>query len=791
MKRHYSEADTRYQSITPVIEQAGWNQHQIHQEYSYTDGEVEVLNNNTTRRKKPKYCDYVLFYTDNVPLAVVEAKRYTKSAASGIQQVIEYATQLDIPYAYSTNGKVWIEHNRLTGEEREILPTEFPSPERLWQRFTQDKHYNPATVKLLETPYHFDPIKEFKPRYYQRNAINRTLEAIGRGEKRILLVMATGTGKTFTAFQIIHSLKKGSDKKKILYLADRNILVDQSMKQDFQPFKKVMTKVKDGTLDSAYDIYFGLYQQLVGDSSKKGEEPFRQLKPTYFDVVVVDECHRGSAKDDSNWRSILEYFSSAVQIGLTATPKETSTVSNAEYFGEPVYTYSLKQGIQDGFLAPYKVLRISLNVDLEGWRPSRDQKDKDGNLIEDRIYTQKDFDRNIVLDTRTDLVAKRITEFMQANDPMAKTIVFCVDIDHAERMRSALAKYNADQMQKDSRYIMKITGDDKVGKSQLDNFIDPNSPYPVIVTTSKLMTTGVDCKTCKVIVLDSCIESMTEFKQIIGRGTRLLERKNKMFFTIMDFRGNTKQFADPNFDGDAVIIKEIPEETDITDIVTDPFAPIDEPIGGGKIEEPSPFIDEIENIEDKEKKPKIVVVGRKGEVKVINETVYYYGEDGKPVTRSLVDFSRENVLNQYASLNDFLTKWNKEERKTAIITELKAQGVLIEELHELSSYKGLDDFDLICHIAFDKPPLSRRERANNVKKRGYLHKYNGIAKTVLQALLDKYAEHGVMELENRQILKNPPFRDYGAPHSIAQQAFGGKTGFDNAITELENEIYAA
>ena len=785
----YSEEDTKLRFITPVIEKAGWNKTQMRLEYSYTNGEIKVKGTQTTRGKK-KRCDYVLFYKPStLPLAIVEAKKTTEKASSGLQQVIKYGTDLDVPYVYSTNGKEWIEFNRLTGKERNIQASDFPSPEALFLQYQKDKHYTPEAVELIKSEFHFDALKQFEPRYYQRIAINRTLDAIAEGQKRILLVMATGTGKTFTAFQIIHRLYSTKQKKKILYLADRNILVDQSMQQDFKPFSKVMTKIEKRTFDSSYDIYFALYQQLAGE---KGEEPFRAFKPEFFDLIVIDECHRGSANEESLWRNILEYFSSATQIGLTATPKETKEVSNSEYFGDPIYTYSLKQGIQDGFLAPYKVLRVSLNIDLEGWRPKKGQTDDKGELIEDRIYNIKDFDRNIVLEHRTKLVAKRITEFLQTNDPMAKTIVFCVDIDHADRLRSELVKLNAAQMQKDSRYIMKITGDDKEGKAQLDNFIDTESAYPVIVTTSQLMTTGVDCKTCKLIVLDRCIDSMTEFKQIIGRGTRLLEKKGKSYFTIMDFRGNTKNFSDPTFDGDPVKIKDVKDSDPIpSDDDDDDLMPN---IGGKPNEsnEPSNPFFPINGANDEEKRrEKVVVKGGYLNIKIINETVQYIGADGKLITENLTDFSRENVLNQYASLKDFITKWNSEAKKTVILKELEKHGIFLDALRKQCPIQDIDDFDLICHIAFDQPPLTRNERAENVKKRGYLFKYQGLAKEVLQALLDKYAEHGVTEIENINTLKNPPFNHIGPPIKIVKDIFGGKNHYEAMLNDLEKELYMA
>lgn len=597
------------------------------------------------------------------------------------------------------------------------------------------------------------------------------------GDIIALLYHATGTGKTFTAFQIIHRIKayerKQGKNTRILFLADRNILVDQTMNQDFKPFSKVMTKIKGKELDSSYEVYMSLYQQLVGYDGKP--DPFKKFKPEFFDYIIIDECHRGSAKDDSEWRRILEYFEPATQIGMTATPKETEEVSNITYFGEPVYTYSLKQGIDDGFLAPYKVIRVGLDVDLEGWRPVKDQVDMYGNLIDDRIYNVKDFDKDLIIDDRTNEVAKRITEFLKKNDRYAKTIVFCVNIDHAERMRQALVNLNADIVKEDPRYVMRITGDNEVGKAQLDNFIDVNSKYPVIVTTSKLMSTGVDCKTCKLIVLENNINSMTEFKQIIGRGTRLYPEYGKEYFTIMDFRGSTRLFADPDFDGEPEVIIDGDDLTPETDKVDD----------GGELVPPD--LPPVEpGTEDEVKTFRV-----KGEeVKIINERVQYYDKDGKLITESLVDYSKKNILGEYATLDAFINEWNSEDKKKAIIEELEEQGVLLDALRDESGLKDIDDFDLICHIAYDQPPLTRQERADNVKKRNYFGKYGETARKVLEALLDKYTENGIDDIESLEILRTEPFRSYGSPMKIAK-LFGGKKGYLVAVKELQAEIYAA
>lgn len=773
MKKHeMTEEDIKLQFITPAIEAAGWDKlKQIKMEYNFTDGRV-IVRGNITARGKRKRTDYLLYYKPNLPLAIVEAKDNRHSIGDGMQQGIEYAECLDVPFVYSSNGDGFLEHDMLCGKEREIKLEEFPSPEELWRRYKGDTSMTSDQETLITEPYYFQP-GDKTPRYYQRIAINRTIDAIARGQNRILLVMATGTGKTYTAFQIIHRLWKSGRKKKILFLADRNILVDQTMQQDFKPFSKVMTKIEGKKLDSSYELYLSLYQQLAGDEN---EEPFRAFKPDFFDLIVIDECHRGSAKEDSRWRRILEYFSSATQIGMTATPKETKEVSNISYFGEPIYTYSLKQGIDDGFLAPYKVLRVGLDRDLEGWRPTAGQHDIYGFEIDDREYNIKDFDKNLIIDERTIAVAKRITKFLKDTDRFAKTIVFCVDIDHAERMRQALVNENADLVAENSKYVMRITGDNAEGKAQLDYFIAEDSPYPVIVTTSKLMTTGVDCKTCKLIVLDNNINSMTEFKQIIGRGTRLKPDYGKEYFTIMDFRNACRLFADPEFDGDPIVV--IDDGGDNPEVPNnDPPVTDDPPYNGnGGGDEPS------------EPHHKFRVRGV--EVTILNERVQYYDKDGKLITESVTDYSKKNILGEYATLDSFLRAWNSEEKKQAIIDELRERGVLLEALREASGNKDIDDFDLICHIAYDKAPLTKAERANNVRKRGYLYKYSGLAQDVLSALLDKYMNEGIQDIENIEILSNDPFRQFGTPMKIAK-LFGGKAGYKKAIKELQDEIYAA
>ena len=699
-KRKLSERDICTKFITPAIEKAGWDiKKQVREEYSFTDGRVIVRGNLTTRGKK-KRADYLLFYQTNLPIAIIEAKDNKHVIGAGMQQAIEYGEILDVPFVYSSNGDGFIEHDMLTGLERELSLEQFPSPEDLWQRYKQFKGITKEQEELIKEPYYYT-IGDKTPRYYQLNAINRTIEAIAKGQNRILLVMATGTGKTYTAFQIIWRLWKSEKKKKILFLADRNILVDQTMQNDFKPFQGVMTKVENRQMDSSYEIYLSLYHQLSGNTDEM--EIFRQFSPEFFDLIVVDECHRGSARENSRWRKILEYFHSATQIGLTATPKETEEISNISYFGEPVYTYSLKQGIEDGFLAPYKVIRISLDRDLEGFRPSKGQLDKYGQEIEDREYNLTDFDRDLVLEKRTELVAKKITEFLKKTDRFAKTIVFCIDIEHAERMRQALVNENADLVAENPKYVMRITGDNAEGKAQLDNFIDEESRYPTIVTTSKLMTTGVDCKTCKLIVLDNLFgeNGMTEFKQIIGRGTRLKPEYGKEYFTIMDFRNASRLFADPNFDGEPVQIYEPDEDDDIV--------PPTPPGGDGDSDDDNDDGDGGDGNGEKKKKFYVADAG----VQVLNERVLYYDKDGKLITESLKDYTKKTILQEYATLDDFIKRWNSEERKQAIIDELKEHGILLETLKEEVG-QDFDEFDLIAHIAFDMKPLTRSERAKRL-----------------------------------------------------------------------------
>ena len=792
-KKELSERDICTKYIQPALEKAGWNPlTQIREEVSFTDGRIYVKGNLTSRGKR-KRADYILYYKPNIPIAIIEAKDNKHSVKAGIQQGLGYAEILDIPSVYSSNGDGFYEHDRTCTDgtiEKQITLDEFPSPQTLWERYKKYKGIlSPEQEKIAAQDYFFDGTDR-TPRYYQQIAINRTVEAIAKGQNRILLTMATGTGKTYTAFQIIHRLWKSNTKKRILFLADRNALIDQTKRGDFRHFKDKMTVIKQKKIDKSYEIYLALYQGLTNYDEEK--DAYREFSQDFFDLIVIDECHRGSAAEDSAWREILTFFSKATHIGLTATPKETETISSTEYFGDPIYTYSLKQGIQDGFLAPYKVLRVGLNVDLEGWRPEKGKTDKQGLLVDDRIYNRKDYDKNLVIDERTEAVARKVTEFLKKTNRFDKTIIFCVDIDHAQRMRAAIANENSDLMAQNSKFVMQITGDNDEGKMELDNFINPEEKYPVIATTSKLMTTGVDAQTCKLIVLDSNIGSMTEFKQIIGRGTRINEEFGKTFFTIMDFRNVTDLFADPDFDGDPVRVKEIGEEDEIespddeateNDPVTDEegeeiiFDPPQDPNqppeiigGGGVISEP---------------RAKYYVNGVN--VAILNERIQYMDGNGKLITGSLKDYTKQKVREQYQSLDDFLKKWNQADKKHAIIEELTEQGIIFENLKEAVN-KEMDIFDLICHTAFDQPPLTRAERANNVKKRDYFTQYGEQARKVLEALLDKYADEGIENIEDMKILQVNPLDQFGSPLEIVK-LFGGKKQYQKALTELEHEIY--
>ena len=786
-KKSLSERDICTKFITPAIVEAGWDRNtQIREEVSFTAGKV-IVRGKLVSRGKQKRADYILYYKNNIPIAIIEAKDNKHSVGAGIQQGIDYAETLDIPFVFSSNGDAFLFHDRtveLGKKEIELPLNKFPNPQELWNKY---KKYKQIEVESVYTQnYHVDASGK-EPRYYQRIAINRAVEAIAKGQDRTLLVMATGTGKTYTAFQIIWRLWKARKKKRILFLADRNILIDQTKAQDFAPFGDKMTKITKRQIDKSYEIYLALYQGLTGNDEDK--DAYKQFSPDFFDLVVIDECHRGSAKEDSAWREVLDYFSSATHLGLTATPKETKDVSNIEYFGEPIYTYSLKQGIEDGFLAPYKVIRPLINIDLDGLKLPQGTIDKYGNEVPDEEFNTKDFDKKIVIDERTELVAKRITEYLKKNNRFDKTIVFCVDIDHANRMRQALVNENADLVAENSKYVVKITGDDNIGKMELDNFIDPEATYPVIATTSKLMTTGVDAKTCKLIVLDSNINSMTEFKQIIGRGTRLRPDFGKYYFTIMDFRGVTRLFEDKEFDGEPVQIKDV-KETEEMPVEEQTKEEIIDIIDGISKEETvvdiPPDID-LTDIETPTRKFYVNGV----EVVQVGERVQYYGKDGKLITESLVDYTKKNLKEQFATMNDFIKKWSEADKKSAIIEELEEQGVLFEELREevkQKTGKDLSIFDLICHVTFDMPPLSRKERAEKVKKRNYFGKYSEKARAVLNALIDRFADAGIIEIENKKILEFQPFDKIGTIVEIFKE-FGGKDKYEEAIRELEKELF--
>lgn len=770
-----TEEDIKFQFITPAItETANWKRSNIRMEYSFTDGRI-VFAGKIHHKKQPKRADYFLFDGNiNSPIAIVEAKAAESDLTKGIQQAIDYAAILDVPFAYSSNGLGFREHDMLTGAEREFSMDEFPSLEDLKDRVIKEKDLTAEQQGIINEPYFFDQYSH-EPRYYQRIAINRTIEAIAKGQQRILLVMATGTGKTFTAFQIIWRLHKAGIKKRILYLADRNVLIDQTMLQDFKPFQKIMTKVHGRQLDNAYQIHMALYQQLVSTDPDK-PDPFKQFSPNFFDLVIIDECHRGSAKENSAWRKVLTYFSSATQIGLTATPKYAEGANNIDYFGDPIYTYSLKQGIEDGFLAPYRVTKSFINIDLEGFEPGDSDLVALGTKEIQDFYNRKEFGREITIQLRQKIVAKRITDMLRSLGRYTKTIVFCPDIDEAGVMRDLLIQMNQDLVKKDSRYIMRITSDDYEGKKQLDNFIDPESLYPTIVTTSELLSTGVDCKTCGLIVIDKEIESMTNFKQIIGRGTRLYPPKGKFMFDILDFRQVTDLFRDPEFDGETI------EGGD--DIISDP--PMDGGDGGnGGGEKPTDGGKKPKNPKQK----KAVFKGHN--ITIAHETVSVIGADGKTLeTTNLIDFTRKNIQQQYASLEDFLRRWNKEQRKQIIIDELKEYDVLIEAVREANPVLNDSDvFDIICHVAYGQKPLTRRERAEKVKKRNYFAKYGEQARQVLEALLEKYSEQGVLNMENLDILKNDPFKGIGTPVKIVNKIFGGKEKYLEAIAELEKQLY--
>ncbi|WP_019896668.1 EcoAI/FtnUII family type I restriction enzme subunit R [Methylotenera mobilis] len=789
--KKYSERDICSKFITPAITSAGWDLHsQIREEVSFTKGRI-IVRGKMHARGEQKRADYILYYKSNIPIAIIEAKDNSHSVGAGMQQALNYAETLGVPFVFSSNGDAFLLHDRTgnaTQTEQALALSEFPSPDELWQRYCDWKGLQSEQARTtVEMPY-YDDGSGRAPRYYQANAINNTIEAVARGQQRILLVMATGVGKTYTAFQIIWRLWKSGTKKRILFLADRNILVDQTKNNDFKPFGPAMTKISKRQIDKSYEIYLSLYQAVTGNEEDKNI--YKQFSPDFFDLIVIDECHRGSAAEDSAWREVLTYFNTATHIGLTATPKETKEVSSIHYFGDPVYSYSLKQGIEDGFLAPYKVVRIDIDKDLQGWRPHKGQVDKHGQVIEDRVYNQSDMDRHLVLEKRTELVAQKITEFLTATDPYAKTIVFCDDIDHAERMRQALVNLNPARVKENRKYVMRITGDEMEGKAELDNFINPEERYPVIATTSKLMTTGVDAQTCKLVVLDQHIKSMTEFKQIIGRGTRINEDYGKYWFTIMDFKKATELFADKDFDGEAVVIYEpkgdespVPPD-EAPEIILDengnPITQVTDAAG----ENTTPDI----SIDDEPGTKRIKYVLGDVTVYVVSERVQYYGPEGKLITESLKDYTRSTVRKDYSSLDEFLRSWSQADRKAAILKALEQHGVLLEALAEEVG-KDFDAFDLICHVAFDQPPLTRRERAEQVKKRNYFAKYGEQARQVLESLLEKYQDTGIENIEDIKILTLDPFKDMGTASELVS-AFGGKPAYIAALQELEQHLYA-
>ena len=771
-----SETDVCMKYINPAIEKAGWNMEtQVRREVSFTDGKIMVYGK-TVKRGQRKRADYILYYKNNLPLAIIEAKDNKHSISSGMQQAIEYSEILDIPFVFTSNGDGFVFKDE-EGGETELSLSRFPSPDALWERYKKAKNITSEEEERIVTADYYYEEGHKVPRYYQRIAINRTVEAIAKQQKKILLVMATGTGKTFTAFQIIHRLREkwrpNGKKPRVLYLADRNVLIDQTRVNDFKPFSKVMTKVSNRKSDKAFEVYMALYQGLTGNEGWKNI--YKNFSKDFFDIVIIDECHRGSARDNSAWRDILTHFNSSVQIGLTATPKETDDVSNIDYFGEPLYTYSLRQGIEDGFLAPYRVLKVALDKDVQGYRPEKGKKDKKGEDLPDGVYSTRDFDRNLVIDERTQLVANRISEYLKNTDRYAKTIVFCVDIDHAERMRMALVNENKDLVKKNKKYVVKITGDDKIGKAELDNFIDPAQKHPVIATTSKLMTTGVDAQTCKLIVLDSVINSPTEFKQIIGRGTRIKEEYGKHYFTIMDFRNVTNHFAEPDFDGDPV------------QLITYKGGEVKSVKGSSPLEDGERILEspDISIRESGNEVRKYYVNGV--DVKVVNEVVQYHDPSGKLITQELKDYTKKSISKEYKSLNDFVSKWNIVDQKRALITELQERGILFDALREEIG-GAYDPFDLILHIGYGKKPLSRKERAKKVKLDSYFDKYGDTARKIINSLLDKYSDEGIENLEDARVLQVNPFNKYGRPLEL-MKLFGGKIGYQKMIAEIEQRLY--
>lgn len=783
-KGQMTEEDIKLNYITPALLDRGWKSKiTMETKVQFTDGKIN-LRGNLVARETPKKADYILYIERNYPIAIVEAKDNNHSVSFGLQQAMTYAQMLDVPFAYSSNGDAFYEHDFLTGMEKQIPLDQFPTYDELVQRYKTEANDGQGVsddeMAMIRQPYYTSQ-NTYPPRYYQRIAINRTVDAIARGQERLLLVMATGTGKTYTAFQIVYRLLKSGMKKKILYLADRNILVDQSIQQDFAPLEKTIHKINfakdDPSTITSHEVYFSLYQQLTGgddnEESDAEDETVSKLaalfQPNFFDLVIVDECHRGSAKKDSNWRKILDNFSSATQIGMTATPKETKYISNINYFGEPVYTYSLREGIEDGFLAPFRVINITTDIG-DGWRPYKGQRDIYGNEIEDRIYNNSDYDYNIILEDRINQVAQEITNYLKSTDRMAKTIVFCATEDHAERMRIALSNCNADMVKQNPDYVVRITGSDVYGKSKLDYFISVSAKYPVIATTSKLLSTGADCKMTKLIVLDQMINSMTEFKQIIGRGTRLREKEGKTHFTVMDFRGVSRLFADPDWDGPIE-----PDPDYNPDQPVNPKPPVDPPIDPPI--DPPPM------------QPKPFVDANGCEVHIINKTVSIYDANGKLLRQeSIIDYTKTNIRGEYASLDRFIAYWNAIQKKAEVSSLLRERGIDLQALKEDQNMGDVDDFDFICHVAYDKKPLTRKERAEGVKKQDFFTKYSGVAKEILEVLLDKYMNLGIYQIESMKILSLDPLKKYGTPAKIVGY-FGGKNAYLSALRSLENAIY--
>ena len=782
-KKQMTEEDIKLYFITPALTSRGWqNKITMETKVQFTDGKINIRGN-LVSRQSPKKADYVLYINSHNPIAIVEAKDNNHTVSFGLQQAMTYARMLDVPFAYSSNGDGFYEHDFLTGLEREIKLDEFPTYDEMIARFKAESNsgrgLSESEINIIKQPY-YSSQSTFPPRYYQRIAINRTVEAIARGQDRLLLVMATGTGKTYTAFQIVYRLLKSGLKRKVLYLADRNILVDQSIQQDFSPLEKTIHKINfakdDPTTVTSHEVYFSLYQQLAGNEEDENQTDDDDtvlklsslFQPDFFDLVIVDECHRGSAKKDSNWRKILEYFSSATQIGMTATPKETKYISNIDYFGDPIYMYSLREGIEDGFLAPFRVININTDIS-DGWRPYKGQRDVYGNEIEDRIYNNSDYDYNIVIEDRLNQVALEITNYLRQTDRMSKTIVFCATEEHAERMRIALSNLNSDLVKENPDYVVRITGSDVYGKSKLKYFISATQPYPVIATTSKLLSTGADCKMTKLIVIDQMINSMTEFKQIIGRGTRLREKQGKTHFTIMDFRGVSRLFADPDWDGP---IEPHPYyDPNRPPVLVDPPSPPPPP-GPPVDPDPKPYVD------------------RNGcEVRIINKTVSVYDANGKLLrSESIVDYTKTNIKGEYASLDNFIQQWTAEEKKEKIQGLLRERGIDLDAMKKDQNMSDVDDFDFICHVAFDKKPLTRKERAEGVKKQDFFNQYSGTAKEVLEVLLDKYMNIGIYQIESIAVLNLDPLRKFGSPAKIVSY-FGGKQGYLDAVHSLENAIY--